>query len=134
VATPLPTHHANGHRKPGQARCRRRGRRCPPDPCIACEVEWCDGQVGQPAKVLNLALGGAGLIVQHAVAPGTPVTIMLTNALGLFTTRLGAVVRNLHVLPDGTYLLGCELALMLTGGQLWALVAQASPTSFREVR
>jgi hypothetical protein len=73
------------------------------------------------AAVRDFTVQGAGLVVAQPVAPGTEVTLFGNGATRPRPSGLAAEVRHAQALPDGSWLLGCRFARLLTVDDLDAL-------------
>jgi hypothetical protein len=71
-----------------------------------------DGQEWQRAWVLDLSLGGVGLLLSRSLEQGCEVVVMLKSATQTF--ELAARVRHSSRQQDGDWIVGCEFVKKLT--------------------
>ena len=72
--------------------------------------------------VRDLSLQGAGLLVAHSFAEGTPAHARLFNAGRRFSSHLPLRIMHATLLPEGHYLVGCHFDEPLSIRQLHALL------------
>jgi len=81
-----------------------------------------EGQEWQRVWLLNLSLGGAGLLVSRPLEPGLEVVVHLTASAQNLTYEVAARICHATQRPDGEWVVGCEFANQLTADQLEALL------------
>lgn len=84
---------------------------------------------GWPGKVLDISLGGIGLILRHRFPPGAPLTVELKSPRGK-PPRIVSV-RVMHSRPvivegDPSWLIGCAFMRNLTEEELTEFLAESS--------
>jgi c-di-GMP-binding flagellar brake protein YcgR len=80
------------------------------------------GEEWQRAWVLDLSLGGIGLLLSRAIEPGTQIVVHLKNATRDKVYQLTARICHATRQPDGDWILGCEFIEKLTDDQMDALL------------
>jgi hypothetical protein len=81
-----------------------------------------EGQEWQRAWVLNLSLGGAGLLLSRPLNSGLEIVVHLVSSALSTTCEVPARVCHVTQQPDGDWVIGCEFAIQLTEDQLEALL------------
>ena len=76
----------------------------------------------QPAWVLDVSLGGIGLLVSRALDPGLSVVIRMSDTAGAKVYDLPARIVHTTKEPGGDWIVGCRLDKPLTQQDLDALV------------
>jgi hypothetical protein len=81
---------------------------------------------GWPGKVLDISLGGVGLILRHRFPPGAPLTVDLKSPTGKTLQTIS--VRVMHSRPvivegDPCWLIGCVLTRKFAEEELQELLA-----------
>jgi len=81
---------------------------------------------GWPGKVLDISLGGIGLILRHRFPPGAPLTVELKSPSGKLLRTIS--VRVMHSRPvivegDPCWLIGCALSRNLAHEELQELLS-----------
>ena len=79
-----------------------------------------DGQEWQRAWVLDLSLGGVGLLLSRSLEQGSEVIVVLKSATQTF--ELAARVCHSSRQQDGDWIVGCEFAKKLTHEERDALL------------
>jgi hypothetical protein len=82
---------------------------------------------GWPGKVLDISLGGIGLILRHRFPPGAPLTVEMKSPTGKYLRDIS--VRVMHSRPvivegDPCWLIGCAFSQNLTEEELQVLLAE----------
>jgi PilZ domain len=80
---------------------------------------------GWPGRVVDVSVGGLGLLLRHRFEPGTQLAVEVNNRAGTFRRTLLARVRHATAViasGDPRWLVGCEFDQHLTEEELKALV------------
>ena len=80
------------------------------------------GQEWQRAWVLDLSLGGVGLLLGRPLDMGLTLVVVLKSTADKKTYELPARVCHASRQPDGDWIIGCEFATKLTDDELDALL------------
>jgi hypothetical protein len=91
-------------------------------PATPGQVHIVDDHEYQRGWVQNLSLGGIGLLLSRAIAPGTSLEITLKSADQVRTFNLQARVVHSTVQPSGDWLIGCQFNERLTEDDLDCLL------------
>jgi hypothetical protein len=116
---PLPP----GPRKDTRTINRRASVRFPCTPKHPREAAVVCGETSRHALVLDVSLGGVGLLLSGPIEPDTPVRIRLSASLPRGPLELSARVAHATPREDGYWLVGCALDRSLTREELRALLA-----------
>ena len=87
-----------------------------------CHLTVAVGCDGRPAKVKDVSIQGARLIVDHPFLPGTVITITLANTAGFCTRTLRMRVRHVLEREDGRYFTGGDFVNPLNQDELQTLL------------
>lgn len=95
----------------------------------SCQGKGSLKDAGWPGKVIDISLGGVGLILRHRFPPGAPLTVELKSASGKSPRTLS--VRVMHSRPvivegDACWLVGCAFTRNLTEEELAEFLAETS--------
>jgi PilZ domain len=88
---------------------------------VSCQANGAMKDAGWPGKVLDISLGGIGLLLRHRFPPGAPLTVELKSLHSDFQRTL--TVRVMHSRPviaqgDACWLVGCAFSQHLTPEEL----------------
>jgi hypothetical protein len=88
---------------------------------VTCQGGGALRDAGWPGKVLDISVGGIGLLLRHRFPPGAPLIIELKRAGSNFHRTIS--VRVMHSRPviaqgDPCWLVGCALSQHLTEAEL----------------
>jgi hypothetical protein len=94
----------------------------------SCQSKGALKDAGWPGKVVDLSLGGVGLILRHRFPSGTPLTVELKTESGRSPGSVS--VRVIHTRPmviegDPCWFTGCAFAQNLTERELQELLAES---------
>ena len=92
---------------------------------VACQSAGALKDAGWPGKVLDVSLGGIGLLLRHRFPPGAPLIVELKNANSRFHRTVS--VRVMHSRPviaqgDHCWLVGCAFSQSLSEKELQELL------------
>jgi len=87
---------------------------------------------GWPGKVLDVSLGGIGLILRHRFPPGAPLTVELKSRDGKSLQTIS--VRVMHSRPvivegDPCWLIGCALTRNFAADELQEILTETEEIS-----
>jgi len=88
---------------------------------VACQSSGSLKDAGWPGKVLDVSLGGIGLLLRHRFPPGAPLIVELKRTGSHFHRTVA--VRVMHSRPviaqgDACWLVGCAFSRHLTEEEL----------------
>jgi hypothetical protein len=81
-----------------------------------------EGHEWQRAWIIDLSLGGAGLLLSRALEPGLSLVLHLRSTSQNKTYELPAHVAHASRQPDGDWVIGCEFEQQLTDDLLDTLL------------
>jgi hypothetical protein len=92
---------------------------------VACQSVGALKDAGWPGKVLDVSLGGIGLLLRHRFPPGAPLVVELKKANSQFHRTVS--VRVMHSRPviaegDHCWLVGCAFSQPLSEKELQELL------------
>ena len=93
----------------------------------SCQGKGSLKDAGWPGKVLDISIGGVGLILRHRFPPGAPLTVELKSPSGKSPRTFS--VRVMHSRPvivegDPCWLVGCAFRRNLTEEELVEFLAE----------
>jgi hypothetical protein len=87
-----------------------------------------DGQEAGPrATVRDLSATGIGLLVEHAVKPGSVLILSLETSRWQLARPLPVRVMHSAPMDDGTWLVGCQFVRKLSEPELQAVLGDQEP-------
>jgi hypothetical protein len=94
---------------------------------ISCQDSGILRNAGWPGKVMDISVGGIGLILRHRFPPGAPLAVELKSPTGKTLKTISA--RVMHSRPvivggDPCWLIGCALVKNFAEQELQQLLAQ----------
>jgi hypothetical protein len=81
-----------------------------------------EGHEWQRAWIIDLSLGGAGLLLSRSLEPGLTLVLHMRSTSQSKTYELPAHVAHASRQPDGDWVIGCEFEQQLTDDLLDALL------------
>ena len=89
-----------------------------------CRATGSTREVGWPAKVRDISLGGLGLVLKHCFPPGTDLAVELRDVAETFQRIVRVRVMHAtaaHIDGNSCWLLGCAFDAPLTAEEFQAL-------------